>query len=331
MVEIESLFKLHNARSKAFKDHENGEVSFVSNGTTNNGIVGYVEPLKGERVFNFMGICVSAFCEATVQFPAFVARGNGGSGLTVLEPKRKMIYEEMLYYATLINLQLHWKFSFGRMVRRDRLRKLKVAEYRKVSIEHDISKITPTFIKYHTKVKDLSFKEFTMEELFYLERGDFHSMRILKEGPYPTVSRTTENNGIVGYFSIPRNAKLREPPAITVSTTSGDAFVQLEQFLATDNVVICKPKRRFRLATIFFVCFALNREKWRYSYGRQCYKEKFAKTIISLPIANGEINESKIEAIVSGNSYWGIITRALQTQKVEQVKSTLNQFMTDNL
>lgn len=329
MVEIKNLFKLHNARSKAFKDHEKGEVTFVSNGTTNNGIVGYVKPLKGERVFNFMGICVSAFCEATVQFPPFIARGNGGSGLTVLESIQKMTYEEMLHYATTINLQLSWKFSFGRMVKRDRLRRLKVAKFKKTNVDCDLSKKIPVFTKYAAELGDLTFKEFTIDELFHLERGDFHSMRILKEGPYPTVSRTTENNGIVGYFSIPKKATSRQPPAITVSTTSGDAFVQLEEFLATDNVVICKPRKQLKLATIFFVCFSLNREKWRYSYGRQCYKEKFAKTIISLPVdANREIDEEKIEAIVSGNSYWEIITKALsQSQKRIQRKPTLNQFI----
>ena len=329
MAEIESLFKIHNARSKAFKDHRKGKVAFVSNGTANNGIVGFVEPLKGERVFDSMGICVSAFCEATVQFPPFMARGNGGSGLTVLEPKREMTYEEMLYYATTMNLQLRWRFSFGRMVKRDRLRRLKVTEQKKTGVDYDLSKIIPTFTKYHTRVENLSFHDFTIEELFHLERGDFHSMRILKEGTYPTVSRTTENNGIVGYFSIPKKATLRQPPAITVSTTSGDAFVQLEEFLATDNVVICKPKKQLKLATIFFVSFSLNREKWRYSYGRQCYKKKFAKTIISLPVdENEEIDEEKIEAIVSSNSYWNIIKKVLfQSQKRIHKKSTLNQFM----
>jgi len=230
MVEIENLFRLHNARSKAFKDHEKGEVAFVSNGTADNGIVGFVKPLKGERVFNFMGICVSAFCEATVQLPPFMARGNGGSGLTILEPKREMTYEELLHYATTINLQLRWRFSFGRMVKRDRLQKLEITEFKKTNIDCDLSKRTPTFTKYAAKVGNLNFKEFTIDESFHLERGDFHSMRILKEGSYPTVSRTTENNGIVGYFSIPKKATLRQPPAITVSTTSGDTFVQL--FLA---------------------------------------------------------------------------------------------------
>ena len=325
MIETETLFNPHNARSRAFEDHEIGDVAFVSNGLANNGILGFVEPLRGDRVFNFMGICISAFCEATVQVPPFIARGNGGSGLTILEPKQQMSYEEMLFYAATIREQ-RWKFSFGRMVNRRRLRSLKLGEYQKTNISSDLSRLVPAFKRVPISIGKVLFKRFRIDQLFRLERGDFHSLRALRKGKYPTVSRTTGDNGIVGYYSMPKQAVLHKPPSITVSTTSGDAFVQLEEYLATDNVVICTPKERLSPATLFFVALMLNREKWRYSYGRQCYKEKFAKTVITLPIdESGLIDERQIERIVSSNSYWRIISAALR-KSVLREQPTINHF-----
>jgi hypothetical protein len=115
MAKLSELFILHNSKSSGFESYEQGEIRFISNGFYNNGVVGLVKPRSKDRVFNFHGICASAFCEATVQEPPFLPRGNGGSGLVVLEPKKKMLHDELLYYAAYINRFSKWRFSFGRM------------------------------------------------------------------------------------------------------------------------------------------------------------------------------------------------------------------------
>jgi hypothetical protein len=125
-MRVDELFTVHSSRSRSFSAHKSGEVAFVTNGLKNNGIVGYVEPLEHDRVFKFWGICVSAFCEATAQKPSFVTRGNGGSGLTVLEPLQTMTYENLLYYAAYLNKCVSWRFSFGRMVTKDRISRIEI-------------------------------------------------------------------------------------------------------------------------------------------------------------------------------------------------------------
>jgi hypothetical protein len=52
-----------------FSDYEPGDIAYIGNGFSNNGVVGYVTPLKTDRVFNFRAVVVSAFCEVTVNFP----------------------------------------------------------------------------------------------------------------------------------------------------------------------------------------------------------------------------------------------------------------------
>ena len=92
---------------------------------------------------------------------------------------------------------------------------------------------------------------------------------------------------------------------------TGDAFVQPAPFIATDNVVLCVPHPEYaslRLSSLVFVQAMMNHMKWRYSYGRQCYKTKYEKTEIWLPITgNGNLNETYMADIVEQANHWSIV------------------------
>lgn len=133
LTNIQSIFKVTNAKSKGFESYDLGDVPFVSNGSFNNGIIGYVTPYENDRVFESKGICISAFCEATIQNPPFLPRGNGGSGLIVLTPLKAMDDEIMTFYAAYINKYCSWMFSYGRMVTIERLKKVKLPISNKIS------------------------------------------------------------------------------------------------------------------------------------------------------------------------------------------------------
>ncbi len=175
-----------------------------------------------------------------------------------------------------------------------------IAHIIKSSSSADLARLIPRPLESQTSppssLPSTNFRLFNITELFDLERGDFHSLDDLELGPYPTVSRLADNQGVVGFYEKPDNAKIYNKLLITVSTTSGDAFVQVEYFIATDNVVILKPNRSLSLSTLFFIQLMINEIRWRWSYGRQCYKGKFQKTQIYLPVdTKGEINELYIE------------------------------------
>jgi hypothetical protein len=112
MKPIEGLFHLHRAKSGLFSEYEKGDVAYIGNGLTNNAVVGFVTPLSDDKVFNKISIVVSAFCEATVQAPSFVACGRAGNGLVVLEPKSPMPVRQLAYIAAYINLAVRWRFNW---------------------------------------------------------------------------------------------------------------------------------------------------------------------------------------------------------------------------
>ena len=157
----------------------------------------------------------------------------------------------------------------------------------------------------------VKWKSYAITDLFNLDRGHFHSIAALDSGTHPTISRVSTDNGCVGFYDIPASASLWPARTITVSSVTGDAFLQPTPFIATDNVVLCVLRNQYKtlnLSSLIFIQAMMNHMKWRYSYGRQCYKTKYAKTEIWLPILNGgRLNEEYMSSMVEQANHWSIV------------------------
>lgn len=139
MKPIDELFRLHRAKSGLLSEYEKGDVAYVGNGEmADNGLAGFVTPLSDDKVFTFTGIAVSAFCEATVQTPPFIACGRAGNGLVVLEPLSPMPVRQLAYIAAYINMAVRWRFNWYRQTTADRIRRLEVPNKVPASIKWDV-------------------------------------------------------------------------------------------------------------------------------------------------------------------------------------------------
>ena len=161
---------------------------------------------------------------------------------------------------------------------------------------------------------DPGWREFIVDEMFTIKRGHFHSIANLDPGDYVTISRISTDNGFVGFYDMPDGAREWPSGTITVSTVTGDAFAQPVQFIATDNVVMCSPKPEFdgfNPASLMFAAHMLTSAKWRYSYGRQCYQRRFAKTQFAMPVdQNGGLDYRYMERMVEDIPYWQFLKGA---------------------
>ena len=176
-------------------------------------------------------------------------------------------------------------------------------------------KIGKAKLAHHADTKRTPFgrtdwESYAITDLFSLGRGHFHSIAALEAGKHPTISRVSTDNGCVGFYDIPEKASTWPARTITVSTVTGDSFLQPTPFIATDNVVLCTLRnehKNFALSSLIFIQAMMNHTKWRYSYGRQCYKTKYAKTEIWLPVHNGMLNEEYMSNMVEQANHWRII------------------------
>ena len=309
MPKLGFLFEVHAARSDAYKSYDAGATAFVSNGLSDNGVVGYVEPKSGDKVFEARSICVSAFCEATVQEPPFMARGNGGSGLVILEPKKPISRKTLLKIAAYVNEAIRWRFSYGRMVIPDRILHFEIPELN-LPLQLDVAQITPK-PKPPKLVPTIdvttSFKSTALTDLFAVQSGNYHKADDLFDGPYPLISCGDKDNGLVRFCTAPLEHIYEN--CLTVAYNGSPMVTKYHpyKFVAKDDVAVLIPKRTLRATTVLFVQMMLLRETWRYSYGRKCFKNKLMRTVINLPVKDGNLNEDSIQKVITGTSYWDFI------------------------
>ncbi len=126
LVRLDSLFLFEAARSHGIDDYEPGIVPFVTSTSLNNGVVSYVVPLIGDRVFSGPALSISGLGVATLQVSDFLPKGNGGDSLTVCKPISTMSVATLLGYTAAFNALHSWRFSFGRKCSPKRLAPLEV-------------------------------------------------------------------------------------------------------------------------------------------------------------------------------------------------------------
>jgi type I restriction enzyme M protein len=155
------------------------------------------------------------------------------------------------------------------------------------------------------------WKRLKITELFDIGQGDFRSFHNLDPGAVPGISRTATDNGFEGFYEKPEGVKLYPAGVITVSTVSADAFLQPMPFIATYHVLICTLKKEYAdidLECLMFIELAMNQLKWRYSYGRQSYRTKYAEAEIVLPVdKDGEIDWQYMRHAVANTKHWPLV------------------------
>lgn len=309
MKPIEHLFRLHRARSGLFSEYDQGDVAYVGNGLADNAVVGFVKPLEGDKVFQFTGIAVSAFCEATVQTPPFIACGRAGNGLSVLEPKSHMPIQQLAYIAVYINSALRWRFNWYRQTTVDRIKHLAIPNDLPRGLRFDVSAAMPTKSSVPERSGwKLNLRPFALGDIYDLEPGHFHSVGHLPSGSIPVVSCGDYDNGVIGYFDTGNVPTFAD--RITIAFNGENALTAKYhpyRFAAKDDVAVCHPKSPLLPTTELFIQTMVNRERWRYSYYRKCYSDKLRRFQVSLPAKNGSIDEETIRMVVEASPYWSYI------------------------
>lgn len=318
-VMIGDLFRVHSGDVHAAdRELAPGSIPLVSCGDVNHGIVGYFQIPEEWQYEDALTVAYNG-SPLTVKYRPY--RFGAKDDIGVLEPIEPMSLRILLYVATLLNAR-RWRYSYGRKCFK---RKLEAVEIEMPINMEDIEKFLahvpldrrPCIVKKtpDRPVQGREWVERRLDELFVLTRGDFHSLRDLADGPFATVSRTEADNGVVGYFERPYGSTLHPPGLITVSTVSGDAFVQMEQFQATDNVVVLVPQHPMRRTSPYFIAAMISSQKWRYSYGRQLYIGKLSALTIQVPWRDGNLDEIAIEYMVKSQPYWKFVEMNLRGEK----------------
>ena len=297
---------------------EDGDIPLVSCAEANCGVEGFYdipEDKTYERVVTISsgGLPLTAF---------YHPYRIGVKDDDMICTPRDGIGEATLRYAIVLLNRMRWRFSFGRKCYSNKIGSVRIrlpataagdidhAAIRRSFPLPSINSVIPPRNRCGVAAPISHWMDFHLTSLFELERGDFHSLASLEPGGTWVVSRTATDNGTVGRKAPPDGARVFPPGILTVSTVSGDAFLQFDHFIATDNVIACIPKEELKWTTLLFIVFAWNRTRWRASYARQFYRKKLSEQTVRLPVDKlGALDEEAMVKATESVPYFDALSR----------------------
>lgn len=129
------------------------------------------------------------------------------------------------------------------------------------------------------------WKNFAYSEIFYIEKGKRLIKADMIPGDINYIGATDRNNGVTAHIA--NNAHIFEGNKITVSYNGSiaEAFYQQDPFWASDDInVLSLKKGRLNKNIAIFLTTIINKEKYRFNYGRKWDKQLMLQSTIKLPV-----------------------------------------------
>lgn len=170
---------------------------------------------------------------------------------------------------------------------------------------------------------EITYEEFDIPTLFDVESGEYHVATEPSEGPYPLISCSTDRNGIVKsrgdliYCDVPDEHLYRDALTVAYNGQPLTARFHPYTFTAKDDAAVLTAKDDYDLspAAKIYIANAIEQNKWRYGYGRKCYKGKMQERRIKLPKKDGELAIEYMEQIIIHSPYWQVLEQYMKDRE----------------
>jgi hypothetical protein len=185
-----------------------------------------------------------------------------------------------------------------------------------------------------------SWRSFPLSELFCFFRGKGITTAEISEnqGNIPCIQSGENNNGIIGYmdasFINDRKHTYIKAPFLSIarSGTSGCVHVQNIDSYIGDSVYALKLKERENISAYIFLATLLNKERYRYKYGRKVSIEKYIEESIRLPVdKNGKPNWNYMERYIDSLLDYSKIKTSIRKKGLPLDISTWKKFKMDDI
>ncbi len=155
-----------------------------------------------------------------------------------------------------------------------------------------------------------NWHDFKLSSLFDMKNGYFNNKpetikTIHNDKSIPFLGASAENNGITDYCEIESiklcnktgkndntlEGKIFDGNCITITNDGSvcNAYYQSCSFTSSHSMTICIPNFELNIFRAMFICSIINKERFKWSYGRKLHDIKKAKNIIiKLPIQHNE-------------------------------------------
>ena len=303
-------------------DCDKGNIPLISSGQSNNGIVGYINEEGDGKALKFTKnkITVDMFCNAFYQYQDFFSVSHGR--VNVLSPKFKMNTFIALFIVTIINRE-NFKFSYGRAVYSNEIARMTI----KLPVNKDgmpdwqfmenyIKSINHKPITSKNKggckspiLGTTNWQEYELGKLFNdIYKAEAHVKNDIDNFEHGNsdrlefITRTDTNNGCDCFVNKNDVNGIEKGNAIIIGDTTSTIYYQANNFVAGDHIVVCRANW-INKYTALFLKTILEKERYRYSYGRAFKMDLIKSTIINLPTKDNEPDWEYMENYIKSLPY----------------------------
>lgn len=293
---------------------DSGDAPLIGCGFLNMGVEGFFSFDASETNENAVTIAGDGSYPLTAFYHdyVFAAKDN----VVVCIPKDNMSLAVRQYLAVTIT-KSNWRFSYGRKCYHGKLLEQRFllpvnghGEFDKEFVESRIKvkakdRFPPKTVRRPLNGSPL-FKEFVFgSELKGARAGIYHALSELDEGSVPLASCGEFRNGVIGNYDISFDQTSLNTLTIAYNGIPLTTRFHPYRFGAKDDVAVFTNKMKLRTTTLIFIGALLNRQTWRFSYGRKCFSKKLNKQRILLPVdQRGILDEDFMEEVVVNSPYW---------------------------
>lgn len=308
---VGDIFSILNGRGITQEEiTENiGTFPAIQSGEENNGVIGKID-LDYCKFNNYVfceSPCLAVARTGSAGFVSFHKNGCvvGDSAKLLITKTNGLNELHYLFLQTILN-QNRFKYSYGRKVTElkysEEIIKLPAVndplgiwkpdwqfmeQYIK-SLQY--KPLTTLNSKNDSKLKHNCWKEFKVGQIFKCEPTAMLVKDDLDDGSIPFISRSAEDNGCVGYVSADLNY-LNDKGCLTIGAEGVYSFYQNTDFVAGNKVYTLRNKN-LNVFNAMFVCTVLNKEAYKFSYGRARVLNKLKEEVIYLPAIPDEKSDN---------------------------------------
>lgn len=294
---------------------ENPIVNFISRTALNNGVAAKVDRLPNKLPYKAGNLTIALGGSIGATFyqnkPFYT-----GQNIAVIKFKNNISKYAKLYLCQIIKFEVKKRFrAFGR----------ELNKHIKTDFTVDLpidSLGNPNWLYMETYIKNLhsrclttnnqcslnplefdSWKEFKIDDLFDVcgtKTTKIEELETYGGGEYPYVTTQAVNNGVANKY----NYFTENGGVLTVdSAVLGFSTFQEKQFSASDHVEKLIPRFKMNKYIALFFVTLLNKECYKYSYGRKANQNQIRNTKLRLPSKNGQPDWQFMEDYIKSLPY----------------------------
>ena len=296
---FDEVFDHKRGRRLISQNQEPGEIAYISSSANNNGLDNYINPpaymtiYKNKLTLSNSGSVGYLFYHDY----EFVASDH----VMVIWPKERELTKSTALFLKPIFEHIRYRYNFGREITDARLPRerlyLPIDEHGQPdwefmdsyieSLENKVEfkALDSKFYRTHARVDTSNWKEFNLageKGLFEYQHGARLTVHDRTEGDVPLITAGQHNQGYAQSISNYQKDDCFQP-GVTVDMFS-NSFYQDFVFAADDNIYVFNKPQEINKYVGIFLATIINKQKYKYGYGRQFRKEDSEKNKFLLPV-----------------------------------------------